>query len=270
MIPAPLRYVRASSVEHALEALAEPEARALAGGQSLVSLLKLRIARPSIVVDIGGLELSGVETRDGVLAIGALTTWSELAAAPDLRRPAFAALVECASSIGDLQVRNRGTVGGSLVHADPASDLPAVLLALGARVLARSADGERMLAVGELFLGPFTTALADGELLTEVGIPLPAPGAGSAYRVVEHPASGFALAGAAALVTPDGGRAVAVTGIGASPTRLPEGDDPVAAVDGVEAYGDRFAPAEYRRHLARVLVRRALEAAEARAREDAS
>jgi carbon-monoxide dehydrogenase medium subunit len=270
VIPAPLRYVRATSLEHALEELAEPDAKALAGGQSLVSVLKLRIVRPSVVVDIGHLALAGVEARDGELAIGALTTWSELADAPTLRRPALAALAECASSIGDLQVRNRGTVGGSLAHADPASDLPAVLLALGARVLARSATSERTLEVGDLFLGPFTTALAEGELLTEVRVPLPAEGAGSAYRAVEHPASGFALAGAAALVAPEGGRAVAVTGIGAAPFRLPDAGDPVAALDDAEVFGDRFAPAAYRTQLARVVVRRALEAAELRAEEDRS
>ena len=266
MIPAPVRYVRPSSVEDALAALAEPEAKALAGGQSLVSVMKLRLARPELVVDIGRLELAGLDTRDGELRIGALTTWSDLGAAPELRRPALAAIAECAAGIGDLQVRNRGTLGGSLAHADPASDMPAVLLALGARAVVRSTGGERTIETRELFLGPFMTAIVDGELLTEVAVPLPPTGSGSAYASIEHPASGFALAGAAALVRPEGSSSVAVTGIGATPFLLD--GDPEAAIAGADVYGDRFAPMEYRRHLAGVVVERALASAAARAKED--
>jgi carbon-monoxide dehydrogenase medium subunit len=267
VIPASVRYVRASSLEQALEALAEPDAKPLAGGQSLVSVMKLRIVRPSVVVDIGRLDLAGVERRGDELRIGALTTWSDLAAAVELDRPALAALAECAAGIGDLQVRNRGTVGGSLAHADPASDLPAVLLAVGASVRAHSASGERVLPVDELFVGPFTTSLAEGELLTEIVVPLPAPGSGSAYRAVEHPASGFALVGAAVLVGPDGSTSVALTGVGAMPVRL-RGEDWPAGLADTEVFGDLFAPAEYRRHLARVVVERALGAARGRAAED--
>ena len=267
MIPARVRYIRAATLEEALEALAEPDAKALAGGQSLVSVMKLRIARPSLVVDIGRLDLAGVERRNGELRIGALTTWSDLGAAAELRRPALAALAECAAGIGDLQVRNRGTVGGSLAHADPASDLPAVLLAMGASVRVRSATGEREVPVDQLFAGPFTTSLADGELLTEVVVPLPVAGSGSAYRAVEHPASGFALAGAAALIRPDDPGSIAVTGVGAFPMRL-VGDSWSEALAAAEVFGDSFAPAEYRRHLARVVVERALEAAQSRALED--
>jgi aerobic carbon-monoxide dehydrogenase medium subunit len=266
VIPAPVRYVRVGSVEEALAALAEPDAKALAGGQSLVSVMKLRLARPELVVDIGRLELAGLDIGDVELRIGALTTWSDLATAPELRRPALAAVAECAAGIGDLQVRNRGTIGGSLAHADPASDMPAVLLALGARALVRSTGGERTIETRELFLGPFTTAIADGELLVEVAVPLPPAGSGSAYASVEHPASGFALAGAAALVRPDGSSAVALTGIGATPFLLD--GDPEEAIARAEVFGDRFAPAEYRRHLAGVVVERALAAATARAKED--
>jgi carbon-monoxide dehydrogenase medium subunit len=267
VIPAPTRYLRASSLDEALEALAEPEAKALAGGQSLVSVMKLRIARPSLVVDIGRLQLGGVVAEEGELRIGALTTWAELAAAPELRRPALAALRECAERVGDLQVRNRGTVGGSLAHADPASDLPAVLLALDGSVQARSAAGERSLRVDELLVGPFTTSLAPAELLTGIVIRAPEPGSGSAYRAVEHPASGFALAGAAAVVGPDGRSTVAVTGVGPTPLGLADGDleETLARA---EIFGDGFAPVEYRRSLAGVVARRALEAASARAEED--
>lgn len=259
MIPAATRYERATDVEHALELLAEPDAKAIAGGQSLIPVLKLRIARPSLVVDISRLELRGVAERDGELHIGPLTTWDELSNV-DLPH-GLEAIPECARGIGDLQVRNLGTIGGSVVHADPASDMPAVLLALGARLRLRSPEGERELALADALVGPFLTALAPQELVTDVVVPLPPPGSGSAYVSVDHPASGFALAGAAALVTPDGERA-AMTGVGATPFVVP--DDGLSSV---EIFGDRFASAEYRRELAGVLVERALAAARERAAE---
>jgi carbon-monoxide dehydrogenase medium subunit len=267
MIPAPVRYARASDIEQALELLAEPDAKIIAGGQSLIPVMKLRIARPSLVVDISRLELRGVEIRDDELHLGPLTTWDELLEAPELRRPALAAIAECASGIGDLQVRNRGTVGGSLAHADPASDMPAVLLALGATLQLRSPAGERIVALADFLRGPFTTALGAQELITDVVIPLPAPGSGSAYVSVEHPASGFALAGAGALAGPAGERTVALTGVGGQPFLIP-GDDPESALETAEIFGDRFAPAEYRRALAGVVARRALERAVERAKED--
>jgi carbon-monoxide dehydrogenase medium subunit len=197
--------------------------------------------------------------------IGALVTWDELTRSEALRRPALAAVAECAAGIGDLQVRNRGTIGGGLAHADPASDMPAVTLALGARLVLRSAAGERTINATELALGPFTTSLAEGELMTEVAIPVPPAGSGSAYLAVEHPASGFALAGAAAFVNADGTRRVAVTGVAAAPFVL--GDDGLEEAD---LFGDRFAPVEYRRRLAQTLVDRAIALAEQRAKEDAT
>ena len=260
MIPAPVRYHRATSLDDAFEALAEEDARALAGGQSLLPVMKVRLARPSLVVDISRLELHGLDVTHDRLRIGALTTWDQLARSSDLATPTLAALPECAAGIGDLQVRNRGTIGGSLAHADPASDMPAVLLALAAEVETRSATGSRSLAVSELFLGPFTTSLAPGELITAVVVPTPPVGAGSAYVAVEHPASGFALAGAAALALPDGSIRVAVTGISSAPLLL-DGSDAVSALADVDVLGDRFAPAGYRRELAAVVVRRAVERA---------
>ena len=261
MIPAETRYARASDLEHALELLAEPDSKAIAGGQSLIPVMKLRVARPSLVVDISRLDLRGVSEREGELHIGPLTTWDELTGAEVLQRPALAALGECARGIGDLQVRNLGTIGGSVIHADPASDMPAVLLALGARLRLRSPDGERELAVADALVGPFTTALGPQELLTDIAIPAPVRGSGSAYASVEHPASGFALAGAAALVTPND-ETVAVTGVGATPFVL-AGD-----LADAEIFGDRFASAEYRRALAGVVAERALTAARERAKED--
>jgi aerobic carbon-monoxide dehydrogenase medium subunit len=270
MIPASTRYVRAASLEEALEALAEPDATALAGGQSLVSVMKLRLARPSLVVDIGRLDLAGLDVREGELRIGALTTWADLARAPELSRPALAALAECAAGIGDVQIRNRGTIGGGLAHADPASDMPAVVLALGSRLVVRSAGGERTVDASEFFIGPFRSAVGEREILTEVVVPLPPTGSGSAYAAVDHPASGFALAGAAALVRPDGSRNVALTGVGARGHAflLPEDDDPEDAIASAGIYGDRFAPTAYRQHLAGVVVQRAVGRARARAEED--
>jgi carbon-monoxide dehydrogenase medium subunit len=263
VIPAPFRYHRATSVEDALEALREPDSKALAGGMSLLPLMKLRIGRPELVVDLGRLELAGLERANGAYAIGALTTWDALSRAEALRGDGLQAIADCASGIGDLQVRNRGTIGGGLAHADPAADMPAVAVALGLELVVRSVEGERTIAASDFFLGPFTTALAAGELVTSVRVPTPPPGSGSAYVKVEHPASGFALAGAAALVTPDGAR-VALTGIAGGPVPVA---DPDAGLEDVEVYGDRFAGEEYRRHLARVVMRRALERARARAEE---
>jgi aerobic carbon-monoxide dehydrogenase medium subunit len=268
VIPAPVEYVRASTLEEAFEALAEPDSKALAGGQSLVSVMKLRVVRPSRLVDIGRLDLGGLETHDGDLRLGALVTWSELTRAPAVQRPALAAISDCSGGIGDLQVRNRGTLGGSLAHADPASDMPAVVLAFGAQVHLRSPDGERKLDAAELQVGPFTTSLEQRELITRVVIPLPPTGSGSAYVSVEHPASGFALAGAAALVHSDGTSAVGLTGVADRPLLLSPGHDTADALSEIEIFGDSFAPAEYRRHLAAVVVERALERARVRAQED--
>jgi carbon-monoxide dehydrogenase medium subunit len=167
VIPAPVRYQRASSLDNALEALADPEATAIAGGQSLIPVLRLRLARPSLLVDIGGLELNGVLAEENHVRIGALTVWNDLARGDLHLRPALRAIPECAAGVGDLQVRNRGTVGGSLAHADPASDFPAVALAFGASVRLQSPDGVRTVGAHELFLGPFMTAIRYQELLTE-------------------------------------------------------------------------------------------------------
>jgi carbon-monoxide dehydrogenase medium subunit len=263
VIPAAVDYRRATTIDDALDALADPEAVVLAGGQSLIPVLKLRLARPTVLVDVGTLPLGGVTLEDGIVRIGALTTWDELLREPALARPELGAIAACAWGIGDLQVRNRGTIGGSLVHADPASDFPAVALAFGASLRLRSPDGERMVEASDFFLGPFTTAIERQELLLEVLVPVPDGGSGSAYVSVEHPASGFPLAGAAALVRPDGSRSVGVTGVGGTAFVLPNAD--VALLGDAEVFGDEYASADYRRSLARVVVERALSAASARA-----
>ena len=267
MIPAPVRYARASDIDHALTLLTEPDAKAIAGGQSLLPVMKLRIARPSLVVDIARLPLRDVEIRDDTLRLGPLTTWSQLIETAELRRPALAAIAECAGEIGDLQVRNRGTIGGSLAHADPASDMPAVLLALGASLQLRSKNGERAIPLADFIVGPFMTALGAQELITDIVVPVPPSGSGSAYVSVEHPASGFALVGAAALAGPAGERTVAVTGVSGKPFLLPAAEDPAEALGKAEIFGDRFASEEYRRELAGVVAGRALERALERSKE---
>jgi carbon-monoxide dehydrogenase medium subunit len=261
MIPARVDYMRAGSLDEALEALREPEARALAGGQSLIPAMKLRLARPSLLVDLGGLDLNGIRVDDGELRIGALATWDELARSEELRRPELRAISECADGIGDLQVRNLGTIGGGLAHADPASDMLAVALAHDMRLVVRSASGERTVPAEAFFVGPFTTALEPGELITEIVVPVPPQGSGSAYVAVENPASGFALAGAAALAHADGTSRVGVTGVGGRPFL-----DPVGSADLTVTY-DRFAPPEYRRQLMDVVIRRATDQARTRAEE---
>jgi aerobic carbon-monoxide dehydrogenase medium subunit len=265
MIPAPLRYVRPQSLEEAFDVLADPDAKVLAGGQSLIPVLKLRVVRPSVLVDIGALGSTVARKEGDGVALGALMTWAQLGDVAELQRPAYAAVPECAAQVGDLQVRNRGTIGGSLAHADPAADLPAVVLALRANLRLVAREGEREIEASEFFLGPFTTALRPGEVVREIFFPEPPEGSGSAYAKVEHPASGFALAGAAALVRADGSRSVAVTGVGATAFLLPDGADPREALAGAEIYGDELAPAEYRRHLAAVVAERASRIAQERA-----
>jgi carbon-monoxide dehydrogenase medium subunit len=251
LIPAVFAYVRPRSLEEAVAGLEDPDARALAGGQSLIPMMKLRFARPSQLVDIGALDLRGVRTDGDRLRIGALTTHAEIA------RNVPGALAEAAGSVGDLQVRNMGTLGGSIAHADPACDCAAALLALDGRVRLHGADGERELEARAFFLGPFETALDQRELLVELSV---ARSERSAYVSVEDPASGYPIAGAAAAVVADG-IAVGLTGVGGTPVRLELGSAAEAgdAVAGVKPIGE---DAEYHRHLAAVVIRRAAERAQ--------
>jgi carbon-monoxide dehydrogenase medium subunit len=264
MIPGAFDYLRPASVEEALGALGE-DAKPLAGGHSLIPLLKLRLARPAVLVDIGRLDLRGLAGGDGAVRVGALTTHAELERAPELRGP-LRALAQAAGSVGDRQVRNLGTVGGSVAHGDPSSDAAAALLALGARFRVRSARGEREVPADEFFLGAFTTALEPDELLVELVLPDPGAGAMSAYVAIEDPASGYPLAGAAALARADGSVAVGVTGVASRPFRI-EGEEALAgALRDVEVLDDPRCDREYRRHLAGVVVHRAV--ARARGEEE--
>ncbi len=275
MIPAPFEYERASSVDAAIEMLGSNEdAKLLAGGHSLLPLMKLRLARPSLLVDIGRLsDLSYVREDGDHVAIGALTRHHDVHASPVLAE--HCPLVSyTAGLIGDPQVRHIGTIGGSVAHGDPASDMPTVLVALDAEVVARGPDGERTIAAAELFSGLFETALHPAEVLVEIRVPKLA-GAGWSYQKFHRRAQDWAIVGVAA-VTRNGDAAVAFTNMGATPIRASgveqalgggasAADAATHSAEGSSPPSDTFATAEYRQALAEVLVRRALEEARGRA-----
>jgi carbon-monoxide dehydrogenase medium subunit/6-hydroxypseudooxynicotine dehydrogenase subunit alpha len=268
--PAPFAYARAASLEDALALLAEggEDAKPLAGGQSLLPLLAYRLLRPTHLVDLGGIAgLDRVERRDGgVLVLGPLVTHAAL------ERAGLGLLSEAAALVGHLPIRARGTLGGSLAHADPAAELPVAALALDATVVLASGDRARALPVGEFLLGPFTTALAPGELVTEVRVPAPPAGAAAAFEELALRAGDFALASAAAVVA--GGHVrIALGGVAPAPLRAREaerivaegglGEEAVAAAADAAARAcdpvdDPRASAAYRRELVGVLVARAL------------
>ncbi len=280
MIPQNFAYEAPRTLEEALQLLADGSAKPLAGGMSLIPLMKLRLAAPERVVDLGRIPgLSYIREEDGVIRIGAMTTHYEIESSPVLRArcPLLAAT---AAQIGDMQVRNVGTIGGSVAHADPAADYPAALLALEAQVRLARAGAERTLAIRDFFVDVFTTALEPGEIVREVIVPAETPGTGVSYQKVAHPASGFAVVGIAARLRRSEGRItlarLGVTGLSARPfratgaERLLEGTAATeadlgaaaaAVAHGVEANSDLYASAEYRTHLARVYAARALRAA---------
>jgi len=271
MIPAAFDYVRASSAEEAVSLLTEhgEDAKLLAGGHSLIPLMKLRLASPSVLVDVGRLtDLSYVRDGGDHVAIGALTRHKDVQGS-DLLQSQVPILAHVAGLVGDPQVRHRGTIGGSLAHGDPASDLPAAVLALGGTLVARGPSGERSIPAGEFFTGFLETALAPDELLTEIRVPKVA-GAGWSYQKFNRRALDWAIVGVAAVR--NGTTGVALVNMGSTPIRagaveqaLASGasaaDAARAAAEGTEPPTDLNASPEYRRHLAQVLVRRALEEA---------
>lgn len=289
MIPASFEYVRAASVDEAIERLAgDANAKAIAGGQSLIPLLKFRLAQPGTLVDIGGLrDLDGISQEAGGWHIGANTTYRQLLDHEALGK-AYPVLRECVEGIGDVQVRNRGTVGGALAHADPASDFPALALALDGEAIVRSAGGERRVPLSSFFEGAFTTALEQGELVTGLALPKLPDSAGTAWESLEQPASGYSIAGVAAVVGDIHGVLgsasinhvrVGVTGVGDVPYRATQVEDALTgssctAVDidtaatrvtaGQTVASDIHADADYRGALAVTLTRRALTRARAR------
>ncbi len=205
MYPAQFEYTKAGSVAEAIQALqGDPDAKIIAGGHSLIPLMKLRLARPSRVVDIGGIgELRGISVDGGNIRIGALTTHYEISASADVQNNC-GILAEAASGVGDPAVRNRGTIGGNVAHADPASDLPTVLTALGASFDLQGPSGTRTVAADDFFVGPFETAAGADEVLTGVSVPVLAANQVAEYAKMAHPATSFAVVGAAAVVTLEG------------------------------------------------------------------
>lgn len=287
MIAAEFEYLVPASIEEATSLLGRhgDEAKLLAGGHSLVPIMKLRLARPRYLIDIGRLPgLSYIKDDDGAIAIGALTTHHMLERS-ELLRSKLPLLPETAAVIADVQVRNRGTIGGSLVHADPAADLPATALALDAEVRATGPRGERSIKVDDFFVGMLTTATGADEIVTEVRFPLPPARSGSAYLKVPHPASHYAIVGVAVAVTLDGdGRCrrarIGLTGVSVKPFRALAAEDALAgkvvddgviaeaalkAADGVQAVSDIHASAKFRLHLTKVNTKRALHLALSRA-----
>jgi carbon-monoxide dehydrogenase medium subunit len=280
MIPGKFDYVAAGSIDEALSLLRQhgDGAKLLAGGHSLVPLMKLRLAQPEVLIDISRLPgLGEIRQANGGLAIGATATYRQIVESSAVRESA-PLLAQAAAGIGDPQVRNRGTIGGNLAHADTASDLPAVALALDAELVARGPNGERTIRASDFFRGMFATALAPDELLTEIRLRPLARGSGAAYRKFDQPASRYAIVGVAAVARLDGGRiadvAVAVTGAGERPARAAAAERALrgqaaseesigraaeAAAEGIEFLGDIHASADYRRHLVRVYTRRALQ-----------
>lgn len=270
MIPAPFEYTRVDSADAALAALAEhgDEAKLLAGGMSLLPLMKLRLATPAVLVDVGRLhDLSYVRDAGDHVAIGALTRHRDLETS-DLLVTECPPLRGVAGEVGDNQVRHRGTIGGSVAHGDPASDLPAALLALDATFTVRGPGGERELAAADFFVGFLETALAPDELLTEIRVPR-APGARYSYQKFNRRAQDWAIVGA--LTVRNGADRVSLVNMGSTPVRargveeaLASGSSPAEAAERAaeetEAPSDLNATPEFREHLARVLVRRALEA----------
>jgi len=276
MFAANFDYLRPSTVEEAVKLLAKhgDDAKLLAGGHSLIPAMKLRLARPKVVVDIGRIaNLSYIREAGGSIAIGAMTTHADIDASKTLRDKS-PLLAETARHIGDVQVRNKGTIGGSLVHADPAADYPASILALDAEIDVVGPRGTRTIKAVDFFVDLLQTAIAADEIVTEIRVPVTAKTV--AYEKTEQKASGFALAGAAVVIGPGGVR-VGITGVAAKAYRATGVEKALAgqkaltpdliarasaqAAAGVDALGDIHASPEFRAHLAQVNTRRALERA---------
>ena len=279
MLPARFDYLAPASLDEALSILAErgEDAKVMAGGQSLIPLMKLRLAQPAVLVDLGRVPgLDGLEEDGGTLRIGAMRTTASLADS-DLLRERYPAMATAAPLISDPIIRNLGTIGGSLAHADPAGDWGSVMLALGAEVVARTASGERTIPVGELLLGTFTTCLEPDELITEVRVPAPAGASGGTYLKLERKVGDYATVAAAVQVDMSNGSigraGIALTAVGPSNVRCEAAEAALAgaeptgealdeaarlAAEAAEPWDDIRGSAAYKRQVARVFVRRGL------------
>jgi len=288
MIPAQFDYVAPKTIDEAIGLLAQhpDEAKILAGGHSLIPAMKLRLAMPQVLIDIGRIkDLAYIKEEGDQIRIGATTTHYQLESSDRLRE-ICPLLPACAAQIGDVQVRNKGTIGGSLAHSDPAGDWPAAIIALGAELVAVSAGGERVIKADDFFVDMLTTALKSGEILREIRVTTPAGRLGQSYLKVAQPASGFAVVGVAVSLTRDSGGAcqsagIGITGVASKAYRASAVEQAISgsglddqtvtdaathAADGVSVNGDLYASEAYRRHLAQVYTRRAIQAAAASAK----
>jgi aerobic carbon-monoxide dehydrogenase medium subunit len=273
MIPALFEYERAESADHALQLLQQfgDEAKLLAGGHSLLPLMKLRLAQPSALIDVGRIaELSYVRDDGDVIAIGALTPYEDVHF-NDLVKEHCGIVAHTSGEVGDPQVRHRGTIGGSVAHGDPASDIPSVMLALDAEFVVHSASGDRTVKATEFFKSVFEVDLGPQELLTELRVPK-LNGAGWSYQKFQHRAQDWATVGVAAVARGDGRAAIGLTSMGETPLRATAVEQALAsgttvadasqqAAEGTSPVSDPLGSAEYRREMVKVFVRRALEEA---------
>ncbi|HMG72119.1 MAG TPA: xanthine dehydrogenase family protein subunit M [Pyrinomonadaceae bacterium] len=282
MISAQFDYVRAQTLDEALTLLAQNEdAKILAGGHSLIPAMKLRLAMPPLLIDIGRIaDLSYIREEGNQIRIGAMTSHYQIESS-ELLKKICPLLPECAGHIGDVQVRNKGTIGGSVAHSDPAGDWPAAVIALNAELVVASKNGERSINVDDFFLDLMTTALEAGEILREIRVNKSNGRTGQAYVKMHHPASGFAVVGVAANLTLDDSGAcqkasIGITGVSSKAYRATAVESALKggaldeqaianaaahATDGIDINGDLFASEDYRRHLAQVYARRAIAAA---------
>ena len=275
MIPVSFEYQNVKTIDEALAALSANDSKLLAGGHSLLPAMKLRLSMPVKLVDISGIaELKGIVEKDGEIVIGAGTTHAEILN-HDLIKNKLSFFSEGASMIGDIQVRNHGTIGGSLAHADPAADWGALVLAADAILNVQGSKAKRQIKATDFFKGIFTTALTEDEIIVSIRVPVPAKGSRTSYQKFSQPASRFAIAACAVLGVPGEKINIAFTGVTDAPFR-DKGAEAVlkgkdlneaaiksaqdAALSGVQALSDHFASADYRLHMARVCLKKALQA----------
>lgn len=288
MIPAKFEYLSPKTIDEALGILSSQsgDAKILAGGHSLVPMMKLRLSMPATLVDMKNLrnDLAYIKEEGSQIHIGALTTHSEIEHSA-LIKEKCSVLADTASVIADIQVRNKGTIGGSLAHADPAADYPACILALATEIVIKGSSGERTVPADKFFIDTFTTAVEENELITEVIVPVLKQGTGSSYQKFDNKASHFAVVGSSAVARMSGNNfdeiRIGITGAGATATRATAVEDLLngnqatdeliskaseQASDGIDCLSDIHASSDYRAHLAQVLTKRAINAAMANAK----
>jgi aerobic carbon-monoxide dehydrogenase medium subunit len=274
MIPVAFDYKKAKTVDEAIAALAGGDGKILAGGHSLIPAMKLRLNQPALLVDIASIaSLKGITEGLGEIVIGAAATHADIANSKVIQNkiPVYS---DAAGKIGDIQVRNKGTLGGSLAHADPAADWTAVVLATDASIAVQGSKGVRKIKATEFFNGLFSTALNEGEIITAIHVPIPASGSKMTYQKFVQPASRFAIVGCAAVRHADGKVAIAFTGVSDAPFRDSAAEKAAgakldagsieaagkAAAEGVRIMSDHYASEKYRKHLAKVYCKKALQA----------